>query len=299
MLRSLSRSVSIRFSSSGMRLCQFKDTSGAIRLGAQLSDGTISDVSSIAPDLKSLIDQSAAGLGRVAEAVKAASTGVPIDALNIAPAIHNPEKIICVGLNYSDHCTEQNKPIPKEPVIFNKFPSAIIAPGEHIQLPKIGCNTDLEAELAIIIGKSGRHISKDDAMDYVFGYTIANDVSGRDWQKKRNGGQWLLGKTFDTFCPLGPIVDTGLDPSSLSIKSWIDDDLMQDSNTKYLIFNIPFIINWLSQICTLKPGDVILTGTPGGVGMHRTPPKFLQAGQTCTVEIEGLGRLVNPVIMEE
>lgn len=279
-------------------MCQFKDESGNIRLGAQLDNGQITDVSSIAADVKTLIAQGNEGLDRVASAVKSASDSVAMESLTIAPAIHNPEKIICVGLNYSDHCTEQNKPIPKEPVIFNKFPSAIIAAGEQIQLPKIGCNTDLEAELAIIISKEGRHVSQEDAMDYVFGYTIANDVSGRDWQKKRNGGQWLLGKTFDTFCPLGPIIDTGLDPSSLSIKSWIDDDLMQDSNTKYLIFNIPFIINWLSQICTLKPGDVILTGTPGGVGLHRTPPKFLQPGQTCTIEIEGLGRMVNPVVME-
>ena len=143
---------------------------------------------------------------------------VPISSLQLAPVIHNPEKIICVGLNYRDHCEEQDKPIPAEPVIFNKFPSTLIAAGEAIQLPKIGCNTDLEAELAIIIGKDGRHISKENAFDHVFGYTIANDVSGRDWQKKRNGGQWLLGKTFDTFCPLGPIVDTTLDPTSLSIK---------------------------------------------------------------------------------
>jgi len=282
----------------GMKFVQFTNAQGQISLGALNQAGKVADLSTVAPDLKSLIEQGEAGLAAVSKAVSSDS-GVDFASLKIAPAIHNPEKVICVGLNYSDHCTEQNKPIPKEPVIFNKFPSSIIADGEKIELPKIGCNTDLEAELAVIIGKSGKHISKENAMDHVFGYTIANDVSGRDWQKKRNGGQWLLGKTFDTFCPLGPIVDTGLDPSSVNIKSWIDDDLMQESNTKFLIFDIPFIINWLSQICTLKPGDVILTGTPGGVGMHRNPPKFLQEGQTCTVEIQGLGRLVNPVCMEK
>lgn len=143
MLRSLSRFVpkSTRFASSGMRLCQFKDESGNIRLGAQLDNGQITDVSSIAADVKTLIAQGNEGLDRVASAVKSASDSVAMESLTIAPAIHNPEKIICVGLNYSDHCTEQNKPIPKEPVIFNKFPSAIIAAGEQIQLPKIGCNT--------------------------------------------------------------------------------------------------------------------------------------------------------------
>lgn len=299
MFRLIPRIVSQTRSSSGMRICQFLDNSGKIRLGAENKDGKIVDASSVASDVKSLILLGKEGQSQIETIVQSSSDGTSLDSLTVAPAIHNPEKVICVGLNYSDHCTEQNKPIPKEPVIFNKFPSSIISNKEAIQLPKIGCNTDLEAELAIIIGKEARHVPKEEAFEYVFGYTIANDVSGRDWQKKRNGGQWLLGKTFDTFCPLGPVIDTNLNPASLSIKSWIDDDLMQESNTKYLIFDIPFIINWLTQICTLKPGDVILTGTPGGVGMHRTPPKFLQAGQTCTVEIEGLGRLVNPVVQEQ
>jgi len=280
-----------------MRFCQFKNN-GNVCLGSQNQDGNIVDVSNVAQDLKTLIQGGQELVNKVAKASQN-DAGVPISSLQLAPVIHNPEKIICVGLNYRDHCEEQDKPIPVEPVIFNKFPSTLIAAGEAIQLPKIGCNTDLEAELAIIIGKDGRHISKENAFEHVFGYTIANDVSGRDWQKKRNGGQWLLGKTFDTFCPLGPIVDTTLDPTSLSIKSWINDDLMQDSNTKHLIFNIPFIINWLSQICTLKQGDVILTGTPGGVGMHRSPPKYLQAGEKCIIEIEGLGKMESPVVMEK
>jgi len=286
--------ISIR---SASRFCQFKNN-GTVCLGAQNQDGNIVDVSNVAQDLKTLIQGGQELANKVATASQNGA-GVPISSLQLAPAIHNPEKIICVGLNYRDHCEEQDKPIPAEPVIFNKFPSTLIAAGEAIQLPKIGCNTDLEAELAIIIGKDGRHISKENAFDHVFGYTIANDVSGRDWQKKRNGGQWLLGKTFDTFCPLGPIIDTTLDPTSLSIKSWINDDLMQDSNTKHLIFNIPFIINWLSQICTLKQGDVILTGTPGGVGMHRSPPKYLQPGEKCVIEIQGLGRMESPVVMEK
>lgn len=281
------------------RFCQFQQNN-QVCLGVQLDSGNVVDVSAAAQDLKTLINGGSAAMAKVDELTKN-QTGTPIDQLKLAPAIHNAEKVICVGLNYRDHCEEQDLPIPKEPVIFNKFPSTLTAAGDAIQLPKIkgGCNTDLEAELAIIIGKSGKNIAKENAMDHVFGYTIANDVSGRDWQKKRNGGQWLLGKTFDTFCPLGPVVDTSLNPSSLTIKSWINDDLMQDSNTKHLVFDIPFIINWLSQVCTLKEGDVILTGTPGGVGMHRSPPKYLQPGETCTIEIEGLGKLVSPVVMEE
>lgn len=280
-----------------MRFCQFKKD-GQICLGAQLEDGSILDATNVAKDMKALIQQGPSAIQKIKNICEG-KQGLPMNELTIAPAIHNPEKVICVGLNYRDHCEEQNKPIPSEPLIFNKFPSTIIAAGESIELPKIGCNTDLEAELAIIIGKQGRHISQENAMDHVFGYTIANDVSGRDWQKKRNGGQWLLGKTFDTFCPIGPIVDTKLDPSNLSVKSWINDDLMQDSNTKFLIFDIPFIINWISQICTLKEGDVILSGTPGGVGMHRSPPKFLKSGDKCIIEIEGLGRMESPVVMEQ
>jgi len=288
--------ISVRYAS-GMRFCQFHDQTNGLRLGAQLSDGSVADISAQYPDLKSLISAGAEGISKVSASLP--SSGVAIDSLKMAPAIHNPEKIICIGLNYSDHCTEQNLTPPNEPVVFNKFPSTLVGHGDAIQLPKIGCNTDLEAELAIIIGKEGRHISKESAFEHVFGYTIANDVSGRDWQKKRNGGQWLLGKTFDTFCPLGPVVATDVDPSNLKISSWIGDDKMQDSSTKFLIFDIPFIINWVSQICTLKAGDVILTGTPGGVGMHRNPPKFLADGDNCVIEIEGLGRLSNPVKMEE
>lgn len=279
------------------RFCQFKNE-GKICLGVELENGNIVDASGQFQNMKKLIQGGKSALEQVEKSI-IGKEGIPLNKLELAPAISNPEKVICVGLNYRDHCEEQDKPIPKEPLIFNKFPSTIIAAGENIELPKIGCNTDLEAELAIIIGKSGRHIEIEHAMEHVFGYTIANDVSGRDWQKKRNGGQWLLGKTFDTFCPLGPIVDTKLDPSNLSVKSWINDDLMQDSNTKFLIFDIPFIINWISQICTLKEGDVILSGTPGGVGMHRNPPKFLQPGDKCIIEIQGLGRMESPVVMEQ
>lgn len=279
-----------------MRFCQFIKN-GEVCLGAQLGSGNIVDVSSVSTDLKSLIND-CSKMAKIKQFIDGKS-GVPLDQLTLAPVIHNPEKVICVGLNYVDHCEEQDLPIPKEPVIFNKFPSTLIGAGDAIQIPKIGCDVDLEVELAIIIGKRGKHISKDDAMSHVFGYTIANDVSGRDWQMKRNGGQWLLGKTFDTFTPLGPIVDTEIDPTSLTVKSWINDDLMQSSNTKHLVFDIPFIINWISRVCTLNEGDVILTGTPGGVGMYSKPPRYLKQGDTCTIEIEGLGRLVSPVILEK
>lgn len=221
------------------------------------------------------------------------------NSVKLASPIYNSEKCICVGLNYSDHCAEQDLPVPKEPVIFNKFASCIIGPNEPILIPKIGCDVDLEVELCVVIGKDGKHIPKDKAMEHVFGFTAANDVSGRDWQMKRNGGQWLLGKTFDTFLPLGPYIETDLDPHNLNVSAWIDGEKMQDSNTKNLIFDIPFIVNWISQICTLKVGDIIMTGTPGGVGLYRKPPKFLKPGEICKVEIEGIGTLINPVANEK
>jgi len=215
---------------------------------------------------------------------------------------YNPSKIVCVGKNYIEHAIETGEGIPKEPVIFNKFPSSITSHNSHINIPKIGANVDWEGELAVVVGKEAYHVKKEDAMEYVAGYTVANDVSARDWQKKRNNGQWLLGKTFNTFCPLGPYFVTKeaiSDIQALDIKTTVNGEVMQSSNTKHMAFNVAFIIEWVSQFCVLNVGDVILTGTPDGVGGFRNPPIFLKDGDLVEVEIEKLGKLVNNVVNEK
>ncbi|HIC88926.1 MAG TPA: FAA hydrolase family protein [Anaerolineae bacterium] len=212
----------------------------------------------------------------------------------LAP-IDNPTKVIAIGLNYMDHCREQNVSPPKHPIIFAKFPSAIVGPGATITWdPALTSQVDFEAELAVVIGREARHISAADAMNYVFGYTCANDVSARDLQF--GDRQWVRGKSLDSFCPLGPWIVTAdeiSDPHNLAIRSRVNGTVMQESNTGEMIFNIPTLIEFCSQAFTLYPGDVILTGTPHGVGVFREPQVFLQHGDEVVIEIEGIGELRN------
>jgi 2-keto-4-pentenoate hydratase/2-oxohepta-3-ene-1,7-dioic acid hydratase in catechol pathway len=212
--------------------------------------------------------------------------------------IYGPEKVLCVGMNYVDHCVEQGFPIPTEPIIFNKFPGSIIASGEPISHSNLTEELDFEVELVIVIGKEGRHISTEDAMSHVAGYTVAHDVSARDWQLKKNGGQWLLGKTFDTYSPIGPAIvttDELKDPHSIGIRCFLNGEQVQNGNTDQLIFKTDFLIHWISSFVTLRPGDLILTGTPPGVGCFRKPPLFLKAGDSVTCEIDGIGSITNVV----
>lgn len=215
----------------------------------------------------------------------------------VLPPVPTPGKVICIGLNYRDHAIETGSEIPTEPVVFNKFSSTVIGHGDAIQLPSVSTKVDYEAELVVIIGKEAKNVSKEDAMDIVFGYTCGHDVSARDWQKGRPGGQWLLGKTFDTFAPIGPCMVTKEelpDPSDVRVRMHLNGEVMQDSTTAQLIFDIPELIAHLTQIVTLQPGDVIFTGTPPGVGAARKPPVFLKPGDVCSVEIDGIGMLTNP-----
>ena len=217
--------------------------------------------------------------------------------IQIKAPIYNPQKIIAIGLNYRDHCEENNVEPPKSPVIFAKFPSAIIGPADFIVWsPQITSQVDYEAELAVIIGKKTKEVKVREALDYVAGYTIANDVSARDIQVR--DGQWVRAKSLDTFCPLGPYLVTKDEidnPHNLNIKSTVNGKVMQQSNTRYLIFKIPYLVSFLSQVFTLYPGDIICTGTPAGVGVYRNPQVFLKPGDVVTVEIEKLGKLTNPV----
>jgi 2-keto-4-pentenoate hydratase/2-oxohepta-3-ene-1,7-dioic acid hydratase in catechol pathway len=216
----------------------------------------------------------------------------------LAP-IPRPQKLICVGLNYRDHAIESNMEIPKVPTIFNKFATSVIAPGENIVLPKNSEKPDYEAEFAFVIGKGGRHIAADRWQDHVFGYTIVNDVSARDFQMATT--QWLMGKTFDTFAPMGPWIVTAdeiADPHSLDIKMTINGEVLQNSNTRELIFRIPDLVAYLSSAFTLEPGDIVSTGTPAGVGFGHKPPRWLKVGDECVISVQGIGELRNPVVAE-
>jgi len=210
--------------------------------------------------------------------------------------VPRPGKLICIGLNYRDHAAESNLAIPERPVVFSKFATAVIAPGEAVVLPGTSKQVDYEAELAVVIGRRAKSVSANRALEYVLGYTAFNDVSARDFQFA--DGQWQRGKSCDTFAPMGPTIVTAdviPDPHKLAIKLRLNGRTMQDSNTDNLIFGIPQLISFLSEAITLEPGDVIATGTPSGVGFARKPPVFLKDGDQMEVEIEGLGILNSPV----
>lgn len=223
----------------------------------------------------------------------------PLESVRLLAPVPRPPKFVCVGLNYRDHAIESNMEIPKVPTIFNKFPSVVIGPGDDIVLPKVSTRPDYEAELAFVIGRGGRAIPASRWQDHVFGYTIVNDVSARDYQLATS--QWLMGKTFDTFAPMGPwIVSAGdiPDPHTLDISLTIGGETLQNSNTRELIFRIPELVEYLSRVVTLEPGDVVATGTPSGVGFARKPPRYLKGGDEVTVKIQGIGELRNPVVAE-
>jgi 2-keto-4-pentenoate hydratase/2-oxohepta-3-ene-1,7-dioic acid hydratase in catechol pathway len=221
--------------------------------------------------------------------------------LKVLCPIDRPSKILCIGLNYRDHAIETNAPIPAEPIVFCKMATSMIGPDDAILLPKVSHEVDYEAELVVVIGSKLKNVSEQEAAAGIFGYSVGHDVSARDWQKGKPGKQWFLGKSFDTFAPLGPAIvttDEVSDTSNLRIQCRINGETLQDSTTKELIFSPVQIVAYISQVMTLEPGDVIYTGTPPGVGMARTPPRFLRDGDVVEIEIESLGILRNPVIQE-
>jgi 2-keto-4-pentenoate hydratase/2-oxohepta-3-ene-1,7-dioic acid hydratase in catechol pathway len=266
-----------------MHIVRYLDSSGHPRYAAQHPDGTATR-----------IEGELFGTFR--------DTGEPVVVGKLlAPVV--PPAVLCVGLNYRQHATESGAQPPEFPVLFMKMPSAVQHPGEPILLPRHlpSSQVDYECELAVIIGKPCKNVSRDAALDYVLGYTCANDVSARDWQIKWGGSQWCRGKTFDTFCPLGPCLvttDELPDANHLRIQTVLNGQVMQDWNTNDMIFDVPTLIEFLSGSTLLEPGTVILTGTPHGVGFARKPPVYLQAGDTITIDIEKIGALTNPVRLE-
>ena len=266
-----------------MRIVRYHDSAGKIHHGCEHPDGS-----------QTRIDGCIFGEHTV--------TDEPADNVKLLAPIR-PVDILCIGLNYRKHAEEGGKPIPKYPVLFMKNIGALQNPGDPIVLPKVleSDLVDYECELAVVIGRECHNVSKADALDYVLGYTCANDVSARDWQLKKGGSQWCRGKTFATFCPLGPAIVTPEDipdPNALEIQTTLNGETMQDWNTNDMIFDVPTLIEFLSGSTKLLPGTVILTGTPPGVGAARKPPVRLSDGDTVTINIQSIGKLTNPVVDE-
>lgn len=293
-----------------MKLVTYK-TDSSPHLGALLGDQIInlaqayqalnSDADEAFPDdLLSLLTAGEAGLAKAQTVVEAATRSeewqVALADVTLLPPILRPGKIICLGRNYAEHAREGGAEPLEYPIIFFKPASALLGDGDTIVIPPVTEKADYEAELAVVIGRPCKQVSAQAALDYVAGYTVANDVSARDLQRRTP--QWAVGKMLDTFCPLGPALvthDEVPNPNDLDIRTTLNGEVMQNSNTCMMIFDVPYIINYLSQIATLEPGDIILTGTPEGVGFARNPPVYLQSGDVISVEVENVGVLTNTV----
>ena len=284
-----------------MRLATIQTPAGprpAVRVGDHFID-----LLATAPDLpgsvRGILEGGADALRKVSEAVKRpGATRLAASSVKLLAPILDPLKILCIGLNYRDHAIESGSPIPRDPVMFSKFATAIIGPDAEIILPPVSTKVDFEAELVLVIGKPGRFIPRERAMDHLAGCMVGHDVSARDWQLEKDGKQWLAGKTFDTFAPTGPelvTMDEVGDPHALGIRLRLNGKTMQDSSTSQLIFRADELIAYISQVVTLQTGDLIFTGTPPGVGAARKPPVYLADGDVVEVEIDGLGVLRNPV----
>jgi 2-keto-4-pentenoate hydratase/2-oxohepta-3-ene-1,7-dioic acid hydratase in catechol pathway len=292
-----------------MKLVTFKPRGASAQLGAVV-DGQVVNLAEasggkLPNHARSLLEMGDEGLKlakKVATKRAAKEMGVPLDQVKLMAPIPDPHKVLAIGLNYIDHIRETNSKTPTIPIMFSKLTSSIIGPGDAIRWdPNETAKVDWECELAVVIGKPAYRVAEADAFDYIAGYMNGNDVSARDLQSER-GDQWIRGKSLDTFCPLGPYLvtkDEIADPHNLSIRTIVNGEVMQDSNTRELLFKIPHLIAYLSRAFTLLPGDVIVTGTPPGVGSARKPPVFLKDGDVVTIETEGLGSLTNPCVEEK
>ena len=285
-----------------MRIVRFSRPDQSIGWGLVSSSG-IQDLTLADPTLPQSTNELIANWSAWSERTQRLSEDLaPSDqVLTLLCPLTDPKKILCIGLNYRDHAIETGSSIPSEPVVFCKMPTAMIGPNEPILLPKVSQEVDYEAELVVVIGKKLRHASEQQASEGIFGYSVGHDVSARDWQKNKPGKQWFLGKSFDSFAPLGPSIvtaDSVPDPNNLRISCKINGELLQDSSTKELIFKPIELVSYISQVMTLEPGDVIYTGTPSGVGVARQPNRFLKQGDVVEIEIESLGVLRNPCVLE-
>ncbi|MDZ4848442.1 MAG: fumarylacetoacetate hydrolase family protein [Pirellulaceae bacterium] len=285
-----------------MKLCRFVRSDGSVGWGVQNSAG-IQDISKADPTLPTKMVDIIQGWPQLLPRVLGLGKRLEVceEPLRILCPLDRPRKVLCIGLNYRDHAIETGQAIPGEPMVFCKVPTAVIGPGDDIVLPKVSTQVDFEAELVIVIGTRAKNVDLEGAKKAIFGYTVGHDVSARDWQTGKPGKQYFLGKSFDTFAPLGPAIALAeriLDPKNLKIQSRINGETMQDSSTSQLIFSPTELVSYISQVITLDAGDVIFTGTPSGVGLARKPPRFLQPGDVVEIEIESLGILRNPCVAE-
>jgi 2-keto-4-pentenoate hydratase/2-oxohepta-3-ene-1,7-dioic acid hydratase in catechol pathway len=284
-----------------MKLARFA-LNGSTRLGVVLDDEVV-DLSVAAPDLPvdmpDLLVLGEEGTRAAEAAAVRASERIPVNAVALGAPVERPSKFLAVGLNYADHIAESGLDRPEFPLVFAKMPSCVVGPFDPVERPQVSDRLDWEGELAFVVGKRCRHVRREDAAAVIAGYTIVNDVSARDWQVKTS--QWLLGKSFDTHGPMGPWLvtpDEIGDPHSLAIRTLVNGEIRQQSNTKHLIFDCYELVETLSTVFTLEPGDVVATGTPGGAGFAMDPPQFLEPGDVVRVEIEQIGAIENAVVQE-
>jgi 2-keto-4-pentenoate hydratase/2-oxohepta-3-ene-1,7-dioic acid hydratase in catechol pathway len=281
-----------------MRIVTFAEE-GRRRPGVVVNERIVALGDADFPDILAVLRGGAQALAEIRRFIALASPGIPFAEIKLCAPIPDPPKILCMGLNYRDHAREANLEIPRYPVIFAKYSNTVIGSGDPVVLPKNSRKPDFEAEFTFVIGKRARHIDAENWRDYVAGYMIANDVSARDYQMSVS--QWTMGKNFDSFAPMGPYLVTAdeiEDPHNLNISLTLNGETMQSSNTRELIFKIPETVAFLSSVMTLEPGDVVLTGTPAGVGFSRKPPRWLAPGDEIVVRIEGLGELRNTCVAE-
>ncbi|MPZ98431.1 MAG: hypothetical protein GEU80_03675 [Dehalococcoidia bacterium] len=288
-----------------MRLVTYRQ-GDAERAGAMLDGDRILDLNradaSLPSTVRGLLEGGPEVLERARRAVEDAEAGAMValaDAELLAP-VPDPSKVLAIGLNYRAHALEIGMPIPERPVVFAKFANTICGPEHPVAVPRVSHRVDWEAELCVVIGRRARHVEADAALEYVAGYCNGNDVSVRDWQA--HAATWTMGKNFDSHAPMGPWLVTSDEvpnPAALTVRTWVNDELKQDSVTSDLIFSVPQLIEYLSTAMTLEPGDIIFTGTPSGVGQSRTPSEWLKPGDSVRVEVAGLGVLENPVVAEE
>lgn len=292
-----------------MKLVTYKPRASSAQLGAIVDNRVVNlaeaSGGALPNDMRAFLELGEEGLKvarRVATKEAAQESGVALGDVKLLAPVTNPNKVIAIGLNYLDHIRESNAQTPKIPIMFTKYTTSIIGDGDTIHWdPNETAKVDWEVELAVVIGKRAYRISEESVFDYVVGYTVCNDVSARDLQSER-GDQWIRGKSMDTFCPLGPCIvtkDEIADPHNLKLRTIVNCQTMQDSNTSELLFKIPHLVSYLSRAFTLLPGDVIITGTPPGVGMGKKPPIFLKHGDVVSVEIDGIGKLTNPCVEDK
>lgn len=283
-----------------MKLITFRHNH-QIRVGAVLGDEVIDSLgnSNIPATMLEFLAAGESALTAMSEQINSGKNRLALTEVKLLAPVPKPGKYLGMGLNYPEHINETSAEKPEYPLFFNKQTTCVIADGEAIHIPKVSDKVDYEGELAFVIGKRCRHVSVEKAAQVIAGFTIANDVSVRDWQVR--SPTWTLGKSFDTHGPLGPWLVTAdeiANPHHLNIKTWVDDELRQNANTEQMIFSCYEMVAYLSTVMTLEPGDVITTGTPSGVGVKMKPRGYLKAGQTVKIEIEGIGVLSNPVINE-